>query len=153
MSTQLPPTTPSATSMKKTFHTTSNPYEKQFGYHRAVRKGPFIFVSGTTALDPTTGKIKHPNDAANQTIVAFREALKAVEALGGKKEDICRVRMFVGRTEDCEVVGRAFQGGFESTAEEAERTQVGCAATMIVVPGGFVSGEMVVEVEVDAVVG
>ena len=28
--------------------------------------------------------------------MAFGEALKAVEALGGGKGDVCRVRMFVG---------------------------------------------------------
>ncbi|KAF9230442.1 hypothetical protein BU15DRAFT_57230, partial [Melanogaster broomeanus] len=34
----------------------SNPYEKKFGYCRAVKRGSFIFVSGTTAIDVDTGR-------------------------------------------------------------------------------------------------
>ena len=79
----------------KTFHTTSNPYEKSFGYHRAVRKGPFIFVSGTTSLSPATALVRGPGDAALQAEYAFYEAITALEKLGGKREDVCRVKIFV----------------------------------------------------------
>jgi enamine deaminase RidA (YjgF/YER057c/UK114 family) len=75
--------------------TTGNPYEQRFGYHRAIRRGPFIFVSGTTAIDKTTGKLQAPSNASAQTAVVMEECISAVEALQGTKEDICRVRMFV----------------------------------------------------------
>jgi enamine deaminase RidA (YjgF/YER057c/UK114 family) len=74
---------------------TANPYEKRFGYHRAVRKGPFIFVSGTTAIDRTTQKLQAPGDASAQATLAFSECISAVEAMEGKRSDVCRVRMFV----------------------------------------------------------
>lgn len=74
---------------------TGNPYEAKFGYYRAVRKGPFIVVSGTTSLDPTTSHLLHVGNAKEQAIAAFTEAIKAVLQLDGRKSDVVRVRMFV----------------------------------------------------------
>ena len=71
-----------------------NKFESEFGYHRAVRKGPFIFVSGTTALQPD-GRIAFPEDAKAQAQRAFQLGIDAIEALGGSREDVVRVRMFV----------------------------------------------------------
>lgn len=73
---------------------TPNPFESLFGYHRAVRKGPFIFVSGTTALLPNN-TVAFPNNSFAQAKAAFEIAVAAVEKLGGCKRDVCRVRMFV----------------------------------------------------------
>ena len=81
---------------RKTFLTTGNPYEKRFGYHRAVRKGPFIAVSGTTAIDPISGELEGKGDAFKQASTAMRRCREAVEKLGGEVSDIIRVRMFVG---------------------------------------------------------
>lgn len=99
---------------RKTFFTTSNPFEQQFGYHRAIRRGQFIFVSGTTALkdvpssldtpEPTVepdsegrpdSKVHYPTDAKQQAMVAMRRCVDAVEQLGGQRADIVRVKMFV----------------------------------------------------------
>ena len=84
--------TPSGT---KSYFTTPNTFEKKFGYHRAVRKGPFIFVSGTTSLDAENGKIQHPGDTYQQALTAMKTSVDAVQQLGGKKKDVVRVRMFV----------------------------------------------------------
>ncbi|ETN43886.1 uncharacterized protein HMPREF1541_11017 [Cyphellophora europaea CBS 101466] len=154
----------------KTFYTTTNPFEQSFGYHRALRHGPHIHVSGTTALNPTTQCLQHPNDPYLQAHAAFAEALEAVRALGGQVHDVVRVRMFVKRVEDCDGVGRAFGevfggaagqggvrgGGGEEGGREGSGEVVGCAATMVVLGaeggGGFVDEGMLVEVEVDAYV-
>lgn len=132
----------------KTFYSTSNPFESAFGYHRAVRRGPFIFVSGTTALDPSTGQLQHPGNAFLQTCTAIEEALTAIRALGGRgPEDVVRVRMFVGAAECCEDVGRAFHATFGG-----HKVGVGVAATMLVIREGFVKEGMLVEVEVEGMV-
>lgn len=78
----------------KTAVTAPNPFERAFGYPRAVRKGPFIFVSGTTFLQED-GKVAFPNDAGSQAGRVFDLSVRAVEALGGAKKDIMRVRIFV----------------------------------------------------------
>ena len=121
---------------------TNNPYEAKFGYSRAVRKGPFIFVSGTTSIDPTSGELRHPGSAYDQAIAIFEEIVRAVTALGGVKSDVVRVRMFVAKDEDAGKVGEALRDTLGS---------VGPAATMIV-GAQFVSSEMLVEIEADAVV-
>ncbi|KAI0717107.1 YjgF-like protein [Earliella scabrosa] len=123
------------------FHT-NNPYEKEFGYSRAVRKGPFIYVSGTTSVDPISGQLHHAGSAYDQACAIFKEIVRAVEALGGQKSDIVRVRMFVAEDGDTGRVG---------TALKEALGDVSPAATMIV-GARFVSSEMLVEIEADAVV-
>ncbi|KAG6812307.1 hypothetical protein H0H92_003480 [Tricholoma furcatifolium] len=123
-------------------YTTANPYEVQFGYSRAVRRGPFIFVSGTTSIDPASGTVQHPESAYQQTVKTFSEIIRAIEALGGTRQDVTRIRMFVTADEDTGDVGRALKESFGD---------VGPAATMIV-GAKFVSEKMKVEIEADAVV-
>ncbi|KAL1948766.1 hypothetical protein VTO73DRAFT_10572 [Trametes versicolor] len=120
---------------------TANPYEKEFGYSRAVRRGPFIAVSGTTSIDPVSGQLRYPGSAYDQARAIFAEIVRAVEGLGGTANDIIRVRMFVMHGSDADSIGKALK---EALGE------VGPAATMIV-GAQFVSSEMLVEIEADAV--
>jgi len=150
--------------MKKTFYSTPNhPYEKRYGYYRAVRKGPFIAVAGTTPYDPETQKLLHPGDAGKQAAAIFTEIIKAIKAVGSKgAEDVIRVRMFlavrssqtlpslladiiVQNMEDIEAVGNAFSAVFAKDGGE-----MGVAMTAVIT--GFVDSDMLVEIEADAVV-
>lgn len=135
----------------KQYHATNSPWEAKIGYYRAVRRGPFIFVSGTTAVDPsssaTDAKVLHPGDAKAQAHVVFQEIIKAIQALGGQgAESIVRTKMFVQKEEDCGAVAEAFR----EVLGKQNGSAFGCAATMIVV-GGFVDKEMLVEIECDAI--
>ena len=123
-------------------HKTGNPYEDKFGYSRAVRKGPFIFVSGTTSIDTASGKVLHPKSAYDQTLKIFAEIVLAIETLGGAKSDVVRLRMFVAQEKDGEDVSRALKEVFGDVAP---------AATMVF-GMSFVSADMRVEIEADAVV-
>ena len=135
----------------KQYYNTTNPFEKKFGYHRAVRKGPFISVSGTTAINPNDGKLHYAGNAGKQAIAAFREGVTAVQSLGGTVGDVIRVRMFVARQEDTGAVGEAFSKMFNGASPGVD-PEAGAAATMIVVgQGGFVDPEMLVEIELDAI--
>jgi enamine deaminase RidA (YjgF/YER057c/UK114 family) len=120
----------------------SNPYELQFGYSRAVRKGPYIFVSGTTSVDPESGHLRHPDSAYLQALVIFDEIINAVVRPQGTKNDVARVRMFVTEQQDTEAVGRVLKESFGDVRP---------AATMIV-GSRFVDKDMKVEIEADAVV-
>ena len=40
-------------------------------YSRAKRVGPFVYVAGTTAIEPS-GKLHAPNDTYAQTIYIFK---------------------------------------------------------------------------------
>ncbi|KAI0331788.1 YjgF-like protein [Cubamyces sp. BRFM 1775] len=121
---------------------TANPYEKLFGYSRAVRRGPLIAVSGTTSIDPVSGQLRFPGSAYEQARAAFAEIIRAVEELGGAPQDVVRVRMYVTESSDADSVGKALK---EALGE------VGPAATMIV-GARFVSQDMLVEIEADAFV-
>lgn len=142
---------------KKTTFTTTNAFEQKFGYFRAVKRGPYIAVSGTTALmenPPDTGsKVEHAGNAYKQAELAMKRCMNAVSKLGGMPKDVIRVKMFVARHEDCAAVGSAFKNVFGGDQAHGVGSDiVGAAATMIVVPGGFVDEDMLMEVEVDAYV-
>lgn len=136
----------------KQYHATGSPWEAKIGYYRAVRRGPFIFVSGTTAVDPssnaTDAKVLHPGDAKAQAHIAFKEITKAIQALGGRgAESVVRTKMFVQRQQDCGAVAEALS----EVLGKQNGSDFGTAATMIVV-GGFVDSDMLVEIECDAMV-
>ena len=121
---------------------TNNPYEALFSYSRAVRRGPFIVVSGTTSIDPQSGQLLHPDSAYLQATAIFAEIIRAVEAVGGRREDVVRVRMFVVADEDTGEVGRAMKEALGDIKP---------AATMIV-GARFVAPDMKVEIEADGIV-
>ena len=50
--------------MPRRLITTGSPFEKAFGYSRAVVQDPFVFVAGTTGYDYATMAL--PESAAEQ---------------------------------------------------------------------------------------
>ena len=119
------------------------PHELQFGYSRAVRKGPHIFVSGATSVDPETGYVRYPESAYLPALVIFEQIINSIKRLRGSKEDVARVRMFVTEREDTEAVGSGVEG--------IAMGDVRPAATMIV-GVRFVDKDTKVEIEADAIV-
>ena len=122
-------------------HQSGGPWEEAFGYSRAVRAGDRILVSGCTAV--RDGAVEHPADPTGQARSAFRTAIEAVEALGGSVEDVVRSRMYIVHRRDAVAVGRVhgeILGGVRP------------AASMVVV-AGLISAELLVEVELEALVG
>ncbi len=116
-------------------------WEKRFGYSRAVRVGPFVFVAGTTAVDEN-GTVIGPNDPYAQAVFIYQKIDRALQAAGSSLGDVVRVRTFVTDIARWEDVARA-QG--EVFAE------IRPAATLVEVTA-LVKPELLVEIEVDAVV-
>ena len=81
------------------------PWESMAGYARAVRKGPLISVSGTTATHKD--KIIGGEDPEAQAHFVVDKLEAAIVSLGGKLEDVIRTRIFVHRLEDWEGIARA----------------------------------------------
>ena len=103
--------------------------------------GPHVWVAGTTATDET-GAVIGKDDAYVQAQYIFRKIEKALNEAGCSLSDVVRTRMFLKSIAHSEDVGRAHSEAFNAIRP---------AATMIEV-GGFVSPDMLVEIEVDAVI-
>ena len=79
-------------------------FEPAVGYSRAVRSGPFITVSGTVGLNADGS---YPSTIGGQARRALAIIRAAIEALGGRMEDVVRTRMFVTDIAAFDEVGRA----------------------------------------------
>lgn len=118
-----------------------SPWEKTVGYCRALKVGNHIFVSGTAPV-AEDGKTFAPGDAYAQTKRCFEIIESALDKAGASMSDVVRTRMYVVDISRWEEVGRAHGEIF------AEHPPV----TTMVEISKLIDPEMLVEVEVDAII-
>jgi len=112
------------------------------GYSRAARRGGRILVSGTTSTGPD-GEVLHPGDSYGQTLEAIAKGLRAVEALGGSRDDVLRTRVYLAPGASWEDAARAHREAFDAVRP---------ANTMLFV-AGLIGEGLLVAAELDAELG
>lgn len=126
--------------MKRVTVSSGGPWEGKIGYSRAVRVGPYVHVSGTTAMTPSglAGK----GDPYAQTIQALRTIEAALKQAGATLSHVVRTRLYLAKMDQWQEVGRAHGEVFGAIKP----------ATTMVEVSKLIDPEMLVEIEADAIV-
>ena len=114
-------------------------WEPKLGYSRAVRSGNVIAVTGCVGIN-ANGTYTPLVEAQARRSLAIIQA--AVEALGGKLENIIRTRMFVTDVSQWEQVAKAHGEVFAEIRP----------ATTIVQVARLIDADALIEIEADAIV-
>ena len=120
---------------------TGTSWEGLVGYSRAVRVGPHIHVSGTTATNERQ-EIVGIGDPLRQTVQVIENLRTAIRALGADLEHVIRTRIYVIDIDrDWEAVGRAHQQFFGEIRPVTSMVEV----RRLILP------EILVEIEAEAI--
>jgi enamine deaminase RidA (YjgF/YER057c/UK114 family) len=111
------------------------------GYSRAVRRGSFIMVSGTTAHG-RDGAALYPGDTAAQARACMARIERALTALGGAMSDVVRTGIYLAPGASWEDAARVHHDVF---------ADIRPASTMVYV-AELIGDGFLVEIEAQAVV-
>ena len=115
-------------------------FEEVGSYARAKRVGPFVWVAGTTAIEPS-GRIHAPGDSYAQTLFILGRIEETLAAVGAELRHVARVRGYL--------TDLGLAGGFVRAHGEVFR---GIDPVLTAVEAGLTQPGLVVELDVDAVI-
>jgi len=116
-------------------HGSGGPWEDVIGYSRVVRAGDTFYTAGCTAT--VKGELVGIGDPYLQARTALEVAVEALARAGCARQHVVTSHMYITDRAHAEEIGRAHKDVVGDVRP---------AATMIVV-GGFINEQMLVEVE------
>ena len=120
---------------------TGGRFEEIGSYARAKRVGPFVYVAGTTAIEPS-GKLHAAGDTYAQSVYIFARIADALNEVGADMSHVVRTRAFLT---DMAAGGGDFVRAHGETFKEIDPVTSGVEA-------GLTTPGMMIEIEVDAVI-
>ncbi|NOE26440.1 Rid family hydrolase [Ruegeria sp. HKCCD6157] len=115
-------------------------FEEVASYSRAKRIGPFVWVAGTTAIEPT-GRIHAPGDVGAQTFYILSRIEDALKEVGAELRHVGRVRAYLTDLSQAGAFARAHGDVFK-----------GIDPVLTAVQAGLTQPGLMVEIDVDAVI-
>ena len=125
--------------MQRRLVSSGSPWERKYGYSRAVVSGRTVYVSGTAPVMPEGEDL--PADAYGQARRCLEIIVAALEEAGAGPQDVVRTRAYLLRVEDFDEVYRAHAEVFG----EARPANTGVVVASLVDP------RFLVEFEAEAV--
>lgn len=123
----------------RTLASSGSKWEPKMGYSRAVRAGNTIAVTGSVGANADGTYADNVGDQAARALAIVQAA---IEALGGKIDDVIRTRMYVTDVSQWEEVARVHGSVFGEIRP----------ATTIVEVARLIDDAALIEIEADAIV-
>ena len=115
-------------------------FEEIGSYSRAKRVGPFVYIAGTTAIEPS-GKLHAPNDCYAQSVYILDRIEGALREVGAEMRHVVRTRAYI--------TDMSAAGGLVKAHGEVFK---GIDPVMTGVEAGLTQPGMMVEIDVDAII-
>lgn len=79
--------------LNRTNYSSGAPLEEKVGYSRMVKVGPFVYIGGTTSVQPD-GSVYGEGDPYEQTKYVLEKHVELLQRAGSKKEEVIKIKVY-----------------------------------------------------------